>query len=107
MRYHIRHTTRFEYSQPIRESVMELRMQPRTDEVQRCLEFDLDIEPAAVAHRYTDYLQNAVHHFDVPSFHERLEVTASALVELHAAPIDSPRTASARWADLDALRDSA
>ena len=39
MRYSIRHTTRFTYESPITESVMEARMQPRTDTLQRCLQF--------------------------------------------------------------------
>ena len=35
----IRHVTRFVYDQPITESVMEARMQPRSDDTQRCLRF--------------------------------------------------------------------
>lgn len=106
MQYRIQHVTCFDYSQPIRESVMELRMQPRTDAVQRCLEFELDIAPEAVPHRYTDFLQNTVHHFDIPGQHQHLKVTATALVEIENVPGSRNSSASA-WAELDALKDSA
>ncbi len=107
MRYRIRHTTRFEYSDPIRESVMELRMQPRTDAAQRCLEFSLALSPEARFHHYTDYLGNVVHHFDIPSVHQKLEVVSNALVDSAAPPAPSPEVSSRDWAELDALRDGA
>ena len=37
IQYIVRHTNRFTYSTPISESVMEVRMQPRSDVRQRCL----------------------------------------------------------------------
>ena len=43
--YSVRHVTRFHYSDPIRESVMELRMQPRDDGLQRLHSFELAIQP--------------------------------------------------------------
>jgi transglutaminase-like putative cysteine protease len=107
MRYQIQHVTRFDYSEAIRESVMELRMEPRTDSVQRCLEFDLSVQPEAVSQSYTDYLGNVVHHFDIPGDHRHLEVAASALIDME------PRQESAAhanrsdgWDELDGLRDS-
>ncbi len=36
MRYSVRHVTRFDYESVVRESVMEVRMQPRSDAMQRC-----------------------------------------------------------------------
>ena len=44
MRYTIRHVTRFTYEAPITESVMEARMQPRSDGLQRCLHFALSTD---------------------------------------------------------------
>ena len=35
--YSIRHLTRFRYSKPISESIMETRMNPRSDSNQHCL----------------------------------------------------------------------
>lgn len=86
MYYSIRHTTQFDYSTPITESVMELYMQPRSDEYQHCLNFTLTLEPAAKINAYRDYLGNLVHHFDIPHRHEALIILAEALVELDARP---------------------
>ena len=47
MRYTVSHVTRFSYDTPITESVMEARMQPRSDGLQRCLHFALTAEPTA------------------------------------------------------------
>src|SRR5258708_32697562 len=50
MHYSIHHLTKFRYSAPITESVMELRMQPCSDGAQRCLQFDLFAAPHCRAH---------------------------------------------------------
>lgn len=105
MRYRIRHTTRFDYDQPVRESVMEVRMQPRTDSVQRCLEFDLAVKPEVRSHRYIDFLGNAVHHFDIPGVHDHLEVTATTLVDTTPLPPPPRALSSDAWAALDDLRE--
>ena len=47
--YAITHLTLYEYSEPISDNVMELRMQPRSDGWQRCTRFSLDISPTARA----------------------------------------------------------
>jgi transglutaminase-like putative cysteine protease len=81
MHYAIRHITRFTYDAPIRESVMEIRMQPRTELTQRCLRFELATQPRAQVSSYVDPMGNIVHHFDIPSEHTELVVTAQAIVE--------------------------
>jgi transglutaminase-like putative cysteine protease len=86
MYYSIRHTTQFDYSTPITESVMELYMQPRSDDYQHCLNFTLTLEPTAKLTTYRDYLGNVVHHFDIPHRHDALIILAEALVELDARP---------------------
>jgi transglutaminase-like putative cysteine protease len=104
--YLIRHTTAFHYSQPISESMMELRLEPRSDETQRCLRFQVVISPKANLNEMRDYLGNSIHTFDVPSHHVKLAITSESLVEtMPASPVpDSlPRTA---WADIDALVDN-
>ena len=47
MEYGIRHITRFRYHAPVSETVMEIRLHPRTEGVQRCLNFALSIQPEA------------------------------------------------------------
>ncbi len=103
MYYSILHKTRFRYSAPVRESITEVRMRPRSEGAQRCLSFRLATAPAARAHSYTDSYGNIVHHFDVPAPHKQITITAESIVIL---PPPSPlpeALAPDAWAELDAL----
>jgi transglutaminase-like putative cysteine protease len=101
MIYSIRHTTTFRYQPEIRESVMEVRMQPRNETEQRCLTFQLDISPTANIMQYTDFTGNIVHHFDIAGRHSEVKVIAHSTVEVQYSP--PPNAADAGdWADLDA-----
>lgn len=102
MFYSIRHLTRFRYNSAVSESLMEVRMHPRTESEQRCLSFQLFVYPKARFHMYRDYLGNTVHHFDVPAKHLELRVVAEALVELEPPPDLPERLAPESWAELDA-----
>ncbi|MBI1276593.1 MAG: transglutaminase family protein [Anaerolineaceae bacterium] len=82
MYYTIRHITRFRYSAPITQSVMEVRMQPRTESNQRCLSFQLSVTPSAKVLNYRDYLGNVIHNFDVPGEHRTLSIIAQSQVEV-------------------------
>jgi transglutaminase-like putative cysteine protease len=86
---------------PISESTMEIRMQPRTEGAQRCLEFTLVTEPYAKVMNYRDYLHNTVHHFNVPGKHSQLTITAEALVEVSDAPEIPQQLDAAAWQTLD------
>src|ERR1700704_4848451 len=86
MFYSIRHVPRFRYSGPVRESVMELRMQPRSEGPQSLRSFQITTNPRAQLYAYTDYLGNAVYHFNVLREHEELRIEAQAVVEIAAAP---------------------
>ena len=55
MFYSIRHVTRFRYSAPVRESVMELRMQPRSEGPQALRSFQITTNPRAQLYAYTDH----------------------------------------------------
>jgi transglutaminase-like putative cysteine protease len=107
MHYNIRHVTRFTYETAISESVMETRMQPRTDAAQRCLHFGLSTQPASRVMMYQDHQGNVVHHFNIPGRHSQLTVTAEALVEC-VVPPELPRTLErgAAWERLDRLTES-
>jgi transglutaminase-like putative cysteine protease len=100
--YSVRHVTLFRYQPGIRESVMEVRMQPRSDAHQRCLSFNLDVSPNANVISYRDFLGNTVHHFDIAGRHSEVRLTAAAMVELQPAPEPRPEEAG-EWADLDQL----
>ena len=102
MIYSVRHTTTFRYEPAVRESVMEVRLQPRSDAEQRCLSFTLDVDPAANIMQYRDFTGNTVHHFDIAGRHTQVRVVAQSTVEMQTVP--APRAAdSGDWADLDAL----
>lgn len=103
MQYLVRHLTRFNYTSPVSESVMELRMQPLTDARQRCLRFDVVTAPRARVFAYRDHVGNAVHYFDIPGHHTRLDITAETVVDIaphrllpEALPLDA-------WTALDRL----
>jgi transglutaminase-like putative cysteine protease len=101
MAYSVRHITRFRYEPAVRESVMEVRMQPRTDARQRCLSFALDVSPRANVMVYRDFFGNAVHHFDIPGQHGLIEVAAQAVVEV-LPPLAVNTNEVGSWEDLDA-----
>ncbi len=100
--YSIRHTTSFQYDSPVSETVMELRMQPASDDMQRCLQFELDVQPRARVFAYRDFLGNWVHHFNIPSSQQRLTITARAHVHRHAPAPLPDALPTAAWADVTA-----
>jgi Transglutaminase-like enzymes, putative cysteine proteases len=60
MYYSIRHITKFRYSAAVSESLMEVRMHPRSEASQRCLTFQLSVSPRARVTSYRDYLANTI-----------------------------------------------
>lgn len=102
MFYSIRHLTRFRYSSPVSESTMELRMQPRSEGLQRCLTFQVTVTPRTRVQTYRDYLGNDVHHFDVPSAHRHLMIIAESTVDVAPSPVLPPRLEKDAWQNLDA-----
>jgi transglutaminase-like putative cysteine protease len=84
MRLEITHETRYIYSTPVRESVMELWLQPLTIPLQRLVGFEIVTEPRAKMLTYRDWLGNIVYHFDVPAKHSELVIRSRAMVETYA-----------------------
>lgn len=101
MFYAIRHVTRFEYSTPVSESIMETRMHPRNEGAQRCTTFQLSVSPRARVSWYRDYLGNTVHHFDVPGHHRKLLIVAESVVDMRPAPHLPWALHPNAWNDLD------
>ena len=100
MFFEVRHITQYRYDEPVRESVIELRMQPRRTPGQGLINFELDIEPHAQVMSYTDSSGNAVHHFDVPHAHDRLDILAQSVVETYAPESLPPALSMNEWAAL-------
>src|SRR5580765_105385 len=101
MQYTIRHVTKFSYDEPIAESVMEARMQPRSEGSQLCLRFGLSTMPASRVRMYQDPDGNIVHHFNIPGRHSRLTVTAEAFVEVSVPRMLPDETGMGTWEQLD------
>ncbi len=102
MLYSVRHTTRFQYTAPIAESVTEVRMQPRSTEVQQCSLFRLQVRPQARLFEYSDSQQNIVHHFTQPGVHQQLVIVAESEVLVQARPRLPERLPDDAWAEIDA-----
>lgn len=100
MFYAIRHFTRFRYTRPVWQSMLEVRMHPRSENAQRCFTFRLSVSPRARIFTFLDYLGNQVHHFDLPSHHRELTVVADALVNVDALPVLPASLPYDSWGEL-------
>jgi transglutaminase-like putative cysteine protease len=98
----VRHTTSYEYSEPVSICHNEARLVPRRTDYQRPLSTRLVVEPTAPALTPdTDYFGNVVHFFTLEEAHLRLSV--SALSEVELTPFEPPALAlSPSW---DSVRD--
>jgi transglutaminase-like putative cysteine protease len=88
------HTTDLSYSEPVSESVMELRMAPLQSMDQHRLSFALSIGPKTQVTSYFDFLGNTVHTFSVSQFHHQLKIVATSIVET-----DRPRPQLDKFSD--------
>ena len=86
MKLEIVHSTRYRYSGPIAETVMEVRLRPMDGNGQRCLEFDLDVSSGITPRTYRDGYGNHVHYFNLVRPHTRLIVTSRSIVETGLGP---------------------
>jgi transglutaminase-like putative cysteine protease len=77
----IRHLTQYRYAAAVRESVMELWLQPQKSARQRLLSFDIELDPVAQLFSYADSFGNPVYHFDCPQPHDQLTIRSRAIVE--------------------------
>jgi transglutaminase-like putative cysteine protease len=84
----IQHETRFEYSEPVRELLAELRMEPASDSDQSCHSFHLEVSPRAEVYRYQDGFGTRVHHFNLLAAQQHVRILAAAVVETHPQPRD-------------------
>jgi transglutaminase-like putative cysteine protease len=88
MLYEIQHRTELTYSTPISESVMEVRLTPRSDPHQTLRRFHIAVGPDARVLHHTDWQGNTVHQFSVVAFHDRVVIQSNSTVATHAQRID-------------------
>jgi transglutaminase-like putative cysteine protease len=106
----VEHHLAFEYEAYVRESFLELRMQPKTCPHQTLHSFVLAVGPPSKLFRYRDWLDNTIHHFTVASFHDRIAVVSRSLVDTHpvapapGAVVDSLPLGPLPWHVHDFLR---
>src|ERR1700686_3464900 len=81
MRLEIVHATRYRYSGPIAETVMEVRLRPMDGNGQRCLEFELELSSNIKPRSYHDGYGNTVHYFNLVRPHSSLTVTSRSVEE--------------------------
>jgi transglutaminase-like putative cysteine protease len=81
LKLEIVHSTRYRYTGPIAETVMEVRLQPMDGGGQRCLDFQLELSHGVEARSYIDGYGNRVHYFNLVRPHTNLNVTSRSVVE--------------------------
>ena len=82
MRLQVRHLTRYDYSQPVSQSVNRLCLLPRSDAHQRCLSTRLEVAPEPTAiHFGSDHYGNSIARFGLHVPHRRCSVTVTSLVD--------------------------
>jgi transglutaminase-like putative cysteine protease len=102
VRYDVRHTTAYSYSEPVPVCHNEIHLVPRELSRQRLLATALDVDPQpAGVSTSTDYFGNQVGYFSVEEGHDRLVVTATSSVAV-TPPVSWQECGSTPW---EAIRD--
>jgi len=78
-------------------------LQPRSDDRQRCVRFQIAISPKAALSVTRDYLGNSIHSFDIPGPHEQLAITTESIVEINAISPLPPTLPAETWQQYAAL----
>jgi transglutaminase-like putative cysteine protease len=81
MKLEIVHSTRYRYTGPIAETVMEVRLRPMDGNGQRCLDFRLELSHGVKPRTYVDGYGNHVHYFNLVKPHAGLSVISRSTVE--------------------------
>jgi transglutaminase-like putative cysteine protease len=93
----IQHETRLTYSEPVAETVFEVRMAPPSDEDQTNLGYRLRIIPSAPVTIYRDGFGNRVDLFNILSPYRELIIRASTIVRAHRSTSGPARLADVEW----------
>jgi len=81
MHLQVRHLTRFHYDGLVLDSYNDARLCPVSDPLQRCVSFNLRIDPSVPVHTFHDFYLNRVDHFELHEPHSQLEVESLSVVE--------------------------
>jgi transglutaminase-like putative cysteine protease len=90
LKLEIVHSTRYRYTGPIAETVMEVRLRPMDGNGQRCLDFNLELSHGVKANSYMDGYGNNVQYFNLVRPHSALNVISRSTVETGLGPDKDP-----------------
>jgi len=90
MKLEIVHSTRYRYTAPIAETVMEVRLRPMDGNTQRCIDFRLELSHGVKARGYVDGFGNHVHYFNLVRPHAGISVVSRSIVETGLPPDADP-----------------
>jgi transglutaminase-like putative cysteine protease len=100
MRYNIRHTTLYSYTDPVPVCHNQVHLAPRDTAAQSCREHRLAIDPQpSVRAKRRDYFGNDVEFFSIQEAHEGLSVTAMSLVDV-ASPVLKKGVKTPAWEEV-------
>jgi transglutaminase-like putative cysteine protease len=97
----IQHETFAAYSELVRESTTEVRMEPVSNAAQSCHSFHLAVDPPTDPVRYQDGFGNRVHSFNILSAHNHVRILAAGIVETSAKPSNLDTCATCYPLDLE------
>ena len=89
----VQHETKLSYSEPISETVFEVRMAPPSDEDQTNLGYHLRTTPSAPVTIYRDGFGNRVDLFNVLTTYQELVIRATSIVRMHQGASSEERLA--------------
>lgn len=88
MRYRVKHTTEYEYSEPVTQCYNLAHMMPRTTRRQLCHHSRITVNPVSVSQaRREDYFGNMTYHFEVQRPHKKLTISVVSDIETSPQPI--------------------
>lgn len=110
--YRITHQTIYQHGAPAGAAWQMLQLQPRHETAQECLDFQLELDPAAPdLSTRTDYFGNTRHFFSVREPHRELAITSHAVVRRDAPGLPlpglSPSVAESRERNRTAIQSGA
>lgn len=107
MRYQVKHLTSYGYADPVSLCHSIAHLKPRETPFQRCLKASLRINPwPSVVREHRDFFGNRVSYFSVQQSHLRLEINASAELEVRMPAFPDP-SSTQPWETARAERQQA
>ncbi len=86
--FEVKHTTHYQYQEPVEHSTHYFRLQPTDDPIQEVVRSSLMISSPAERIQYEDVFGNQAIHCTINTPYDRLTVEATSLVKIFAAPPD-------------------